>query len=120
MKVGPELNSYEDFESAFKDICNANNWTFVKHDSKSEKIANKELKSDSQLYSAKFRYRYVRFRCKHGGSTRKKGRVYDQINGKPILHLYFYILVLCNHDRAGTASLLKHDASTVCLFKLHC
>ena len=89
MEVGQEFNSCEDFESAIKDICNANNWTFVKHDSKSVNIANKELKSDSQPYSANFRYRYVRFRCKHGGSTRKKERVYDQINGKPILHLNF-------------------------------
>ena len=60
MEVGQEFNLYEDFESAFKDICNANNLTFVRHDSKSVKIANKELKSDSQPYSAKFRYRYVR------------------------------------------------------------
>ena len=65
---------YEDFESAFKDICNANNWTFVKHDSKSVKIANKELKSDSQPYSAKFRYRYVRFRCKTWRKYQKKGK----------------------------------------------
>ena len=74
MEVGQEFHSYEDFESAFKRICNANNWTFVKHDSKSVKVANKELKSDSQPYSAKFRYRYVRFRCKHGGSIRKRGK----------------------------------------------
>ena len=116
MEVRQEFISYEDLESAFKDICNANNWTFVKHDSISVKIANKELKSDSQPYFAKFRYRYVRFRCKHGGSTRKelkKGRVYDQINGKPILHLYFiYQSCVTTTERE---QLVKHDsAPTVC------
>lgn len=74
MEVGKEFNTYEEFEHVFENTCKENNWTFVKSDSKSVKQANKELKSESKPFPERFRYRYVRFRCKHGGSIRKKGK----------------------------------------------
>lgn len=68
-----EFDSYAEFLAKLEEYGKQHSVQWVKTDSKSVECANRRVSEAALLYGEKFVYRYVRFRCKHGGVTRLKG-----------------------------------------------
>ena len=68
-----EFDSYDEFFTKLVEHGQTHSVQWVKSDSKSVESANRNVSNAALLYDKKFVYRYVRFRCKHGGERREKG-----------------------------------------------
>ena len=70
MEVNEGFNSFEEFEKKLNAFCNDNNVQYTVTDSKTTLEANKKVKL--QYDSKKFKFRFIRFECKHGPKNKKK------------------------------------------------
>ncbi|XP_014677048.1 PREDICTED: uncharacterized protein LOC106816920 [Priapulus caudatus] len=74
LQVGNEYNSFDELNDAIRDYSEQHSVLFVKDDCKKVASENAKLGPNTTKYPDRFVYRFVRFRCKHGGDVRTNGR----------------------------------------------
>ena len=73
IREGDEFNSYDDFQDKLKLYSKDHNVQFSLADSKTIKTANAKLSTKATPFKEELKYRYAKFRCKHGGEKRTTG-----------------------------------------------
>jgi hypothetical protein len=68
-----EFDSFAELDAAVTLYCENKHVLFVKNDCKTVASANKPLAPDVPRFHERFVYRFIRYRCKHGGELRTKG-----------------------------------------------
>ena len=73
IKEGALFDSFEELDEAIKAFGKQTNVQFVVANYKSITAANKHILDNCKSHHPKFKYRFVKFVCKHGGDRRIKG-----------------------------------------------
>ena len=73
IKEGDEFSNFEEFKVKLDDFMREKNVQFTLADSKTVESANKKAGKKAKLYKEDFKYRFAKFRCKHGGEKRTTG-----------------------------------------------
>ena len=73
IKEGALFDTFEELDHAIKAFGKQKNVQFVVANSKSTTAANKHISDNCKPYHPKFKYRFIKFVCKHGGDRRIRG-----------------------------------------------
>ncbi len=74
LEEGSSFDSFEQFERALETYCKANYVVLCTSQSERVETANKHISESAKPYDVKFCYRSIRYKCKHGGDIRSKGK----------------------------------------------
>ena len=67
---GDVFDSFDSLKEKIKEIEEYTNAVFVIDSSKTIDSANRVIKDEQRLYNPIFKYRFIRFACKHYGNAR--------------------------------------------------
>ena len=73
-QVGEEFDSYDELKERVFNHGKATHVQFVIEDSRKVESANKTMGKTASKYPDKFVYRYVKLKCKHGGTHTSKSK----------------------------------------------
>ena len=74
IQIGDEFDTFVNFKAHLDQYSKEKNVQFCIADSCTVESANTKLSQNAKQFDARFKYRYVRFRCKHGGKLRTSSK----------------------------------------------